>query len=88
VERQRFRPPNPVDAQVGKNIIIKRAALGLSQAYMADQIGLTLDQYCECEAGTHRFGAERLLKIARLLGADPQELFETPPSSATKAIFN
>jgi transcriptional regulator with XRE-family HTH domain len=84
--KQRFT--NPVDAQVGANIRVKRAELGLSQAYMADRIELALDQYCECEFGTRRFGAERLLKIARLLGVNPQDLFETSASGAQKQFIN
>jgi hypothetical protein len=55
---------------------------------MADQIGLAIEQYRECEFGAGRFGAERLLKIARLLGVNPQDLFEAPPGSASRALFN
>jgi transcriptional regulator with XRE-family HTH domain len=84
--KQRFR--HPVDAQVGNSIRVKRTELGLSQIYIADQIGLPIEQYRECESGAGRFGAERLLKIARLLGVNPQDLFETPPDSATRALFN
>jgi len=86
VGKQRFR--HPVDVQVGNSIRVKRTELGLSQTYMADQIGLAIEQYRECEFGAGRFGAERLLKIARLLGVNPQDLFEAPPGSASRALFN
>jgi DNA-binding XRE family transcriptional regulator len=86
VGKQRFR--HPVDAQVGNSIRVKRSELGLSQAYMANQIGVTIDQYRECESGADRFGAECILKIARLLGVRPQDLFEVLPDAVSRKFFN
>jgi hypothetical protein len=71
----------------GRHGAQRRAWLSWPQDNL-DQIGLALDQYCERESGMRRFGAERLLKIVRLLGVKPQHLFEVLPGSATRALFN
>jgi hypothetical protein len=55
---------------------------------MANQIGLAIDRYRECESGADRFGAERILKIARLLGVNPQDLFEVLPDAVSRKSFN
>src|SRR5258707_12011916 len=59
--------PNLVDAQVGHNVVAKRTELGLSQGHVAEQLGLTLDEYQKCESGMRRFAAKRLSKLARLM---------------------
>jgi transcriptional regulator with XRE-family HTH domain len=72
---QGFRP-NSVDVLVGYNVRTKRTKLGLSWSHMAEQLGLTLAQYQECESGMRRFGAARLLKLARLIDVNPQYFLE------------
>jgi transcriptional regulator with XRE-family HTH domain len=74
--------PDPVDLRVGKNVRIKRTEIALSQDYIADQLGLSLSEYQECEAGDRRFSPERLLKLARLIGVNPEDLFEGLPGAA------
>jgi transcriptional regulator with XRE-family HTH domain len=56
---QGFRP-NSVDVLVGYNVRTKRTKLGLSRSHLAEQLGLTLAEYQECESGMRRFGAARL----------------------------
>ena len=80
--------PDPVDLQVGKNVRAKRTELGLSQDYIADQIGLGLGEYQEFESGNRRFGPERLLKLARLLRVSPEDFFEGLPGAASRGFFN
>jgi len=67
--------PNPVDAQVGNNVRLKRTDLGLDQARLAEELGLTLAEYQDCESGMRRFGAECLLKLARLMDVPPSYFF-------------
>jgi transcriptional regulator with XRE-family HTH domain len=69
--------PNPVDVLVGNKVMDKRADLRLSQEYMADKLGLRLNEYRDSEFGTRRFGAPCLLKIARLLDVSAAYFFET-----------
>jgi transcriptional regulator with XRE-family HTH domain len=51
--------------------------LGFSQGQIAEQLGLTLAEYQECETGMRRYGPERLLKLARLMDISPDYFFET-----------
>jgi len=76
---QSFRA-NPVDAEVRYNAKTMRSKLRLSQGQIAEQLGLTLDEYRECESGMRRYGPERLLKLARLMDVNPSYFFETLPA--------
>jgi hypothetical protein len=67
---------NPVDAQVGDKVMAKRTELGVSQSHVAEQLGLTLDEYQKCESGMCRFRAERLLKLARLMDVPANYFFQ------------
>jgi transcriptional regulator with XRE-family HTH domain len=69
--------PNPVDAEVGYNARTMRSKLGFSQGQIAEQLGLTLAEYQECETGMRRYGPERLMKLARLMDISPNYFFET-----------
>ncbi len=80
--------PNPVDAQVGNNVGAKRTEAGLSQDYVANQLGLSLPEYQEYESGGRRFGAERLLRLARLFGVSPEEFFEGLSGAAPRELFH
>ena len=63
--------PNPVDAHVGHSARTMRSKLGFSQGQIAEQLGLTLAEYQECETGMRRYGPERLLQLARLMDISP-----------------
>jgi transcriptional regulator with XRE-family HTH domain len=73
-----IKTPDPIDVEVGQRIQIYRKAMGMSQAALAEQIGVTFQQLQKYEKGVNRIGAGRLGKIARalqvpiaaLLGAD------------------
>jgi transcriptional regulator with XRE-family HTH domain len=73
---ERWFGPNPVDAQVGHNVMAKRTELGVSRGRVAEQLGLTLDEYQQYESGMRRFGPERLLKLARLMDVPPDYFFQ------------
>ena len=85
---ERGSGPNPVDVQVGNNVRAKRTAAGLSQDYVANHLGLSLPEYQEYEFGGRRFGAERLLRLARLFGVSPEEFFEGLPGAARRDSFH
>lgn len=72
--------PNPMDLEVGYNVKSKRAKLGLSQAHIAKELGLTVAEYEECESGMRRFGADRLFQLAQLLAVSPQDFFQPRPN--------
>src|ERR1700759_4282435 len=59
---------NPVDAQVGNRVRIRRMLIGMSQEKLGDLLGLTFQQVQKYEKGVNRIGAGRLYEIARILG--------------------
>ena len=59
---------NPIDAQVGNRVRIRRMLIGMSQEKLGDMLGLTFQQVQKYEKGVNRIGAGRLFEIARILG--------------------
>ena len=59
---------NPIDAQVGSRVRIRRMLIGMSQERLGDLLGLTFQQVQKYEKGVNRIGAGRLFEIARILG--------------------
>jgi len=68
--------PSPIDVAVGRNVRIWRLAKGLSQAELADRLGVTFQQVQKYEIGANRIGTGRLVKIAAVLGVPISALFE------------
>jgi transcriptional regulator with XRE-family HTH domain len=71
------RTPTDVDQIIGKRIARRRAALGLSQTALAQQIGCSFQQVQKYETGANRIAGSRLFQIAEALGVAPGDLF--PP---------
>lgn len=59
--------PNPVDIHVGARVRLRRKAMGLSQADLAEGIGLTFQQVQKYERGANRISASKLYEMARTL---------------------
>ena len=58
---------NPIDAQVGNRVRIRRMLIGMSQEKLGDLLGLTFQQVQKYEKGINRIGAGRLYEISRIL---------------------
>ena len=56
-----------VDKFVGHKLRARRIIMGLSQAYVADKLGLVFQQIQKYEKGTNRIGASRLYNLALIL---------------------
>ena len=56
--------------QVSHIVAARRKALGLSQADMARQLGISQSRYSEIEAAPERITLERLIAISALLGLE------------------
>jgi transcriptional regulator with XRE-family HTH domain len=69
--------PDPLDVMVGAKIRVFRIHRGVSQADLAEQIGVTFQQVQKYETGMNRVGASRLSRIATVLGVSIGELFES-----------
>jgi transcriptional regulator with XRE-family HTH domain len=59
---------NPIDAQVGNRVRIRRMLIGMSQERLGDLLGLTFQQVQKYEKGVNRIGAGRLFEVSRILG--------------------
>ena len=66
---------NSVDAYVAGKLRNYRKQLGLSQADIAKQLGVTFQQIQKYEAGLNRIGAGRLFQFASIYGIPMQDLF-------------
>jgi transcriptional regulator with XRE-family HTH domain len=70
------RKSSPLDVMVGARIHMLRTNRGMSQAMLAERIGVTFQQVQKYERGANRVGASRLSQIASVLGVSVGELFE------------
>ena len=68
--------PSSIDIVVGRNVRIWRMAKGLSQAQLAQRLGVTFQQVQKYEVGANRIGTGRLVKVAAILGVPIAALFE------------
>ena len=79
--------PNPTDKHVGSRVRMRRMALGKSQSWLADAVGLTFQQIQKYEKGTNRISSSRLQQFANLLDVPVPFFFQDVlgESSRTKA---
>ena len=75
------RSGNSVDRHIGMRIRSRRLALGKSQEWLGDQLGLAFQQVQKYENGVNRVGGSRMVQIAGALQTDPSFFFEGSPSS-------
>lgn len=73
---KRPKRPTPVDVAVGRNVRLWRMARGLSQAQLAQRLGVTFQQLQKYEVGANRVGTGRLVKVAAVLRVPITALFE------------
>jgi transcriptional regulator with XRE-family HTH domain len=79
--------PHPVDLHVGARMRMARTHLGLSQAELAQKVGVSFQAIQKYEAGEIRISASRLYEVARSLGVPPGSLFaEYPGAGAAEAL--
>ena len=67
----------PLDAMVGAKVRMLRVNRGISQATLAERIGVTFQQVQKYERGANRVGASRLAQIASVLDVSVGEFFES-----------
>ena len=68
--------PNPVDVHGGRRVRLRRKELGVSQAWLADRLGLTFQQVQKYERGANRISASKLYQIASVLEVPITYFFE------------
>src|SRR6201999_1109551 len=67
---------NPIDAQVGNRVRLRRMLIGMSQEKLGESLGLTFQQVQKYEKGVNRIGAGRLFHVARILGVPITYFYE------------
>jgi transcriptional regulator with XRE-family HTH domain len=67
---------NPIDAQVGNRVRLRRMLIGMSQEKLGELLGLTFQQVQKYEKGVNRIGAGRLFHVAQILGVPIQYFYE------------
>lgn len=67
---------NPVDQHVGRRVRERRVLLGQSQNAIAQQIGVTGQQYQKYEKGENRISASRLFDLANALKVPVSYFFD------------
>jgi transcriptional regulator with XRE-family HTH domain len=77
---------NPIDAQVGNRVRIRRMLIGMSQEKLGDLLGLTFQQVQKYEKGVNRIGAGRLFEIARILGVPIDFFYDGVAASAETLV--
>ena len=73
------KPPNPVDAYVGRRVRMRRIEINMSQEFLGEQIGLTFQQIQKYEKGTNRIGASRIQQISKVLEVPASFFFDDAP---------
>jgi len=73
---------NPIDAQVGNRVRIRRMLIGMSQERLGELLGLTFQQVQKYEKGINRIGAGRLFEIARILDVPINFFYEGVSTAA------
>jgi transcriptional regulator with XRE-family HTH domain len=67
---------NPIDAQVGNRVRLRRMLIGMSQERLGELLGLTFQQVQKYEKGVNRIGAGRLFEVSRILGVGIEYFYE------------
>ena len=74
--QDRRRTPDPRDLALGLRIREWRKAAGVTQAALAEAVGMTFQQIQKYERAFTRVSFSRMVQIARALGANVAELAE------------
>ena len=67
---------NPIDAQVGNRVRLRRMLIGMSQEKLGELLGLTFQQVQKYEKGVNRIGAGRLFQVSRILSVPIDYFYE------------
>jgi transcriptional regulator with XRE-family HTH domain len=67
---------DPIDAQVGNRVRLRRMLVGMSQEKLGELLGLTFQQVQKYEKGVNRIGAGRLFRVAHILNVEVPYFFQ------------
>jgi transcriptional regulator with XRE-family HTH domain len=72
--------PNGIDAYIGARMRERRLALNISQADLAETLGVSFQQIQKYESGKNRVSARRLFDICKALNVSLSSMFEHDPN--------
>ena len=75
---------NPIDRHIGLQVRKLRRGRGLTQAGLAEHLGLSFQQVQKYEAGVNRVSGSALVGIAQALDVPVARLFEGLPAAAAR----
>ena len=78
------RKSGPLDAMLGARLRTLRVSRGISQAALAEKIGVSFQQVQKYERGANRVGANRLAQIAAVLDVSVTEFFKSPRTQVAR----
>ena len=79
------KAPDPMDIALGAAVRIRRRSLGISQEGLAEQCGVSFQQFQKYENGANRISFSRLVQIARALKCrvvDLMDVLDQPEGAA------
>lgn len=76
-----------IDIIIGRNVKTLRLKRGLSQAQLAEALGLTFQQIQKYESAANRISASTLVEIARILDVESSALLPDPARPSPPAIL-
>jgi transcriptional regulator with XRE-family HTH domain len=74
-----------IDRHVGSRLRYRRIMMDFSQTYLADQVGLSFQQFQKYEKGTNRISASKLHEFAKLLDVPVSFFFDDMPKEMKAA---
>ncbi len=74
-----------IDRHVGSRLRYRRIMMDYSQTYLADQVGLSFQQFQKYEKGTNRISASKLHEFAKLLDVPVSFFFDDMPTDMKAA---
>lgn len=74
-----------IDRHVGSRLRYRRIMMDYSQTYLAEQVGLSFQQFQKYEKGTNRISASKLHEFARLLDVPVSFFFDDMPTDMKAA---
>jgi transcriptional regulator with XRE-family HTH domain len=81
-DAMKAKSTNAIDGYVGERVRLRRKMLGMSQASLAEALGITFQQIQKYEKGINRIGASRLLRMAEIFGVQVGFFFDNGVTAA------
>ena len=75
---------DPIDVAVGARIRLRRKQLGMSQARLAEALGVTFQQVQKYEVGANRLSSATLVRAAGCMETTVAELMGETPGQSTE----